>query len=173
MSNITSSQFSKILFVLCFLFLFATISTTYFGEGAYVWIKALHTIAVIAWMAGMLYLPRIFVYHCEARIGSDISETFKVMERKLLLIIMNPAMVATWILGIWMAWQQSWYYSGWFMSKLALVSLMSVVHVCLCVSVRTFANDKNTNSAYYWRVFNEIPTVLLIGIVLLVVAKPF
>src|SRR3984893_8343135 len=87
----------------------------------YEWIKALHVIAVISWMAGMLYLPRLFVYHCEADAGSKQSETFKVMERRLLTVIINPAMVVTWALGLWLAWDGGWFSSPWLLAKLALV----------------------------------------------------
>jgi len=145
----------------------------YAGDEAYPWVKAVHVIAVIAWMAGMLYLPRLFVYHADAPVGSELSETFKVMERRLLRIIMNPAMIITWALGLWMAWQQEWYDSGWFIAKFILVFLMSGVHGRLSSAVRAFANDENTKSSNYWRMFNEVPTILMIGIVILVVVKPF
>ncbi|HFB2048321.1 MAG: protoporphyrinogen oxidase HemJ [Hyphomicrobiaceae bacterium] len=173
MSNILLAKRKKILFVLGLFFLFLTTSFIFLEEVAYIWIKALHTIAVIAWMAGMLYLPRIFVYHAEVQTGSDTSETFKVMEHKLLHIIMNPAMAATWVLGSWMAWQQDWYNSGWFIAKLVLVLLMTIAHCYLYISVCTFADDKNKKTNYYWRVFNEVPTVLVIGIIILVIVKPF
>src|SRR6187402_2258087 len=105
-------------------------------EDVYLWIKALHVIAVIAWMAGMLYLPRLFVYHCEAEIGSKQSETFKIMERRLLKAIINPAMVVTWILGLYLAWAGHWFQAGWFHGKLALVIAMSAVHGMLSARVR-------------------------------------
>src|SRR5258705_4469554 len=98
---------------------------------AYPWIKAMHVIAVISWMAGMLYLPRLFVYHCEAEIGSKQSETFKVMERRLLKAIINPALIVTWLAGVYLAWSSPWYVSGWFHAKFALVLLVSGVHGCL------------------------------------------
>jgi putative membrane protein len=139
----------------------------------YEWAKALHVIAVISWMAGMLYLPRLFVYHCEAEIGSKQSETFKVMERRLLKAIINPAMVATWILGLYLAWAGQWYSAGWFHAKFLLVILMSGVHGMLSARVRDFALDRNTKSAKYYRIINEVPTVLMILIVILVVVKPF
>ena len=94
----------------------------------YEWIKALHVIAVIAWMAGMLYLPRLFVYHCEAETGSKQSETFKVMERRLLKAIINPAMIVTWLAGLYLAWAGHWLAAGWLHGKLALVLLLSGVH---------------------------------------------
>ena len=97
--------------------------------GLYLWLKSLHVIAIIAWMAGMLYLPRLFVYHCEAAAGSVQSETFKVMERRLLRAIINPAMIATWVLGAWLAWDGGWLASGWFHAKLALVLALSLVNM--------------------------------------------
>ena len=139
----------------------------------YEWAKALHIIAVIAWMAGMLYLPRLFVYHCDAEIGSKQSETFKVMERRLLKAIINPAMIATWVLGLYLAWSAGWYTSGWFHAKLLLVLLMSGVHGFLTSRVRDFALDRNTRSAKFYKIINEVPTILMIGIVILVVVKPF
>lgn len=139
----------------------------------YEWAKALHVISVIAWMAGMLYLPRLFVYHCEAEIGSKQSETFKVMERRLLKAIVNPAMIATWILGLYLAWAGHWFGSGWLHAKLLLVILMSGVHGFLAARVRDFAADRNVRSQKFYRIINEVPTVLMILIVILVVVKPF
>jgi len=143
------------------------------GEGAYLWVKAAHIIAVIAWMAGMLYLPRLFIYHCGAPPGSPQSETFKVMEQRLLTVIINPAMVLTWVLGLWLAWQGGFFIAGWLHAKLALVLALSGVHGFFSVSVRRFGADANHVSQRAWRMWNEVPTVLLIGIVLLVVLKPF
>lgn len=139
----------------------------------YEWAKALHVIAVISWMAGMLYLPRLFVYHCEAEVGSKQSETFKVMERRLLKAIINPAMALTWILGLYLAWSGHWFTAGWFHAKLTLVLIMSGVHGFLSARVRDFAQDKNTRSAKFYRIINEVPTVLMILIVILVIVKPF
>jgi putative membrane protein len=139
----------------------------------YEWAKALHVIAVIAWMAGMLYLPRLFVYHCEAATGSVQSETFKVMERRLLKAIINPAMAATWVLGLYLAWAGHWFSAGWFHGKLLLVILMSGVHGFLGARVRDFATDRNTRSQKFYRYLNEVPTILMIGIVILVIVKPF
>ena len=139
----------------------------------YEWLKAFHVLAVISWMAGMLYLPRLFVYHCDAEIGSKQSETFKVMERRLLKAIINPAMIATWILGLYLAWSAGWFTSGWFHAKLLLVLLMSGVHGFLSARVRDFALDRNTRSAKFYKIINEVPTVLMILIVILVVVKPF
>jgi putative membrane protein len=139
----------------------------------YEWAKALHVIAVISWMAGMLYLPRLFVYHVDAPVGSQQSETFKIMERRLLKAIINPAMVVTWILGLYLAWAGHWFTAGWFHGKLALVIAMSGVHGMLSARVRDFALDRNTKSSKYYRIINEVPTVLMILIVILVIVKPF
>jgi putative membrane protein len=139
----------------------------------YPWIKAIHLIAVMAWMAGMLYLPRLFVYHCEAAPGSQQSETFKVMERRLLRAIMNPAVVATWALGLWLAWSSEAWSAGWFRAKLVLVVILSAVHGLLARWRKEFAADRNRHSAKFYRVVNELPTVLMIGIVILAIVKPF
>ena len=139
----------------------------------YEWIKALHIIAVIAWMAGMLYLPRLFVYHCEAEIGSKQSETFKVMERRLMRAIINPAMIVTWLAGLYLAWSGHWFSSGWLHGKLALVILLSGVHGFFSRWRKDFEADRNTQSQKFFRIINEVPTVLMIGIVILVVVKPF
>lgn len=139
----------------------------------YLWIKAIHVVAVISWMAGMLYLPRLFVYHCEAEVGSKQSETFKVMERRLLKAIINPAMAVTWVLGLYMAWAGGWFTSGWFHVKLFLVLVLSGVHGLFTRWVRDFANDRNTRSQKFYRIINEVPTVLMIGIVIMVIVKPF
>jgi len=139
----------------------------------YEWIKAFHIIAVIAWMAGMLYLPRLFVYHCEAAPGSPTSETFKVMERRLLKAIINPAMIATWVLGLWLVWAGGWWGSGWFHAKLALVLVLSAVHGLFGRWVKDFAADRNARSQKFYRWMNEVPTVLMIAIVILVMVKPF
>jgi putative membrane protein len=140
---------------------------------SYDWIKALHIIAVIAWMAGMLYLPRLFVYHCEAPAGSKQSETFKVMEWRLLKIIINPAMTATWIFGLWLVWLGGWHLAPWMWLKFAAVLAMSGLHGFLVGRVRDFAADRNTYSQKFYRIINEIPAVLMILIVILVVVKPF
>jgi putative membrane protein len=139
----------------------------------YLWLKSLHIIALIAWMAAMLYLPRLFVYHAAAAPGSEPSETFKIMERRLLKAIMTPAMIATWVFGLWLAWEGGWFRSGWLHAKLALVLGMSAIHGHLAANVRRFAEDRNARTTRYFRVLNEVPTVLLILIVLLVVLKPF
>jgi protoporphyrinogen IX oxidase len=139
----------------------------------YDWLKAFHVIAVIAWMAGMLYLPRLFVYHCEAPKGSIQSETFKIMERRLLKAIINPAMIATWVLGLILAWQGGWWTAGWLHGKLLLVVALSGLHGVYVRRLKEFAEDRNTRPARYYRILNEIPTVLMIAIVILVIVKPF
>ncbi|MEA2985913.1 MAG: protoporphyrinogen oxidase [Alphaproteobacteria bacterium] len=142
----------------------------------YLWLKAFHIIAVIAWMAGMLYLPRLFVYHCQAEPGSRQSETFKLMEWRLLKLIINPAMIATWLLGltlIWLMGQDAFLQAGWLHPKLALVVAMSVVHGFFVRWVKDFATDSNAHSQKFYRIANEIPTALLILIVILAVVKPF
>ena len=139
----------------------------------YEWIKAFHVIAVIAWMAGMLYLPRLFVYHCAAERGSVQSETFKVMERRLLKAIINPAMIATWILGLWLAWSGGWYRTGWLQAKVVCVLLLSALHGLMARWVRDFAHDRNAHSQRFYRIINEVPTLLMIIIVILAIVKPF
>ncbi|MGO4387753.1 protoporphyrinogen oxidase HemJ [Microvirga sp. 2YAF29] len=139
----------------------------------YLWLKAFHVIAVVAWMAGMLYLPRLFVYHCEAQKGSIQSETFKIMERRLLKAIINPAMIVTWVLGLYLLWDGGWYKSGWMHAKIALVLILSGLHGVYVRRLKDFAADKNTKPAKYYRILNEVPTVLMIGIVILVIVKPF
>jgi putative membrane protein len=139
----------------------------------YLWLKAAHVIAIIAWMAGMLYLPRLFVYHCDAPAGSVQSETFKIMERRLLKGIINPAMIAAWLLGLWLAWDGGWFSSGWLHVKLAAVLAMSGLHGYFSRAVRAFAQDRNTRSSAHWRLMNEVPTLLLIVIVIMVIVKPF
>ncbi len=139
----------------------------------YLWIKALHVMAVIAWMAALLYMPRLFVYHAMAPKGSAQSETFKVMERRLLKAISNPAMIVTWIAGLFLAYEGGWYTQGWFHAKLALVLALSAVHGFQARWVREFAADANERTAKFYRIANEVPTLLMIGIVILVVVKPF
>ena len=139
----------------------------------YLWLKALHIVAVIAWMAGMLYLPRLFVYHSSAKPGSELSETFKVMERRLLNVIMMPAMIVTWIVGIVLVFQGQWLGAGWFHAKFVLVVLMTVLHGLFAHWVNEFSLDRNRHSQKTYRIINELPTLLLILIVVLVVVKPF
>ena len=140
--------------------------------GLYPWLKALHVIAVIAWMAGMLYLPRLFVYHCEAEPGSRQSDTFKVMERRLLRAIVNPAMVVAWILGLWLALEGNWIQAHWLWAKVLLVVGLSIIHGLLARWTSDFARDRNRHSQRFYRIVNEIPAVLMVGIVILVVIKP-
>ena len=139
----------------------------------YEWLKAFHIIAVIAWMAGMLYLPRLFVYHAGAKPRSGQSETFKLMEARLYKFIMTPAMIATWLLGIALAFEGHLFADRWLHVKLALVLVMSALHGMLGARRRAFAEDRNPHTAKYFRIVNEIPTVLLVLIVLLAVLKPF
>lgn len=142
-------------------------------DGFYLWAKAVHVIAVISWMAGMLYLPRLFIYHVDAEKGSVQSETFKVMERRLYRLIINPAMVVTWVFGLYLAWKGFEFQGGWLHAKIAAVVLLSGVHGYFGGAVRRFAEDRNTKPARHWRMVNEIPTVLMILIVILVIVKPF
>ena len=140
---------------------------------AYPWIKALHVIAVIAWMAGMLYLPRLFVYHCEAEPGSKQSETFKLMEWRLLKAIINPAMIVTWLAGLYLVWAGDWYKSPWFHAKFVLVLILSGVHGAFSRWVKDFRADRNRHSQKFYRIINEVPTAIMILTVILVIVKPF
>ncbi len=137
------------------------------------WFLAFHIIAVIAWMAGMLYLPRLFVYHTEAAPGSESSERFKVMERRLLKAIINPSMIAVWILGLLLAWLTSAYMDTWFQIKFVLVLILSAMHGLFVSCWRAFAEDRNTRSARFYRIVNEVPALLMVLIVILVKVKPF
>lgn len=142
-------------------------------DNLYLWIKALHIIAVISWMAGLFYMPRLFIYHTDAEPGSVQSETFKVMERRLLRIIMTPAMMLTWIFGLYLAWSAYGFHGGWLHAKIGLVVLLTGVHMFFSRAVGAFERDENRRSARYWRFMNEAPTVLMVVIVILVVVKPF
>ncbi len=139
----------------------------------YEWIKAVHVMAVIAWMAGLLYLPRLMVYHAESAVGSIQSETFKLMERRLLKGIINPAMGVTWLLGLYLAWSAFGFKGGWLHGKILLVFILSGIHGYLAGRVRAFAEDRNDKSARFYRILNEVPAVLMALIVILVVVKPF
>ncbi|MDR3407923.1 MAG: protoporphyrinogen oxidase HemJ [Methylovirgula sp.] len=139
----------------------------------YLWIKALHIISVIALMAGMFYLPRLFVYHVTAEKGSVQSETFKVMERKLDVIIMRPALVLVYATGITLAIKADFFKAAWLNWKFLLVLLLTGLYLYLVGARLRFAADRNIHSARFYRILNEAPTLLLIGIVLLVVLKPF
>lgn len=136
-------------------------------------IKSLHVISIIAWMAGILYLPRLYVYHCEVKPGSEASEKFKVMERRLLRAIMNPAMIASWLFGGYLISAAGVMAEGWFHVKLLCVVLMTVAHMMLARYRRAFEADANTKSQKFYRIFNEVPTVLMIVIVFMVIARPF
>lgn len=141
----------------------------------YLWLKAFHVISVVAWMAGLLYLPRLYVYHAEAAPGSAQSETFKIMERRLLRGIMNPAMLAVYLFGALMLLvpgSVDWS-TGWIWVKLALVAAMTVLHHRFARWRRIFEADGNTRPARYYKIANEVPTVLMIAIVVLVIVKPF
>ena len=142
---------------------------------AYLWIKGLHVISVIAWMAGLLYLPRLYVYHVDAEPGSDKSETFKIMERRLMRGILNPSMMASVIFGLIMVYDSSpaIWQAGWFHTKLTAVIAMLVMHVFCGKWRRAFAEDRNTHSGRFYRFMNEVPAVLMVGIVLMVIVQPF
>ena len=139
----------------------------------YLWLKALHIIAVISWMAGLLYLPRLFVYHASSKPGSEQSETFKVMEHRLLKFIMMPAMALTWIVGIMLVLLGHWVTAPWFQAKFVLVLAMTILDGYLRVWAADFRFDRNRRTPKFYRIVNEIPTVLMIVIVVLVVVKPF
>lgn len=138
----------------------------------YPWLKALHIISVIAWMAGLLYLPRLFVYHCAAAPGTAQSETFKVMERRLLRAIMTPAMIASFVFGAGLLAQADWT-AVWLWAKLGLVSGLALMHGLMARWHGDFAADRNARPARFYRIMNEIPTALMIAIVILAVVKPF
>jgi len=137
------------------------------------WIKAFHVIAVIAWMSGLLYLPRLFVYHTEILPGSAESERFKVMERKLLRSIMNPAAIAVWILGPTLAWLTGAYQDRWLQVKFLLVIALTLVHHLYARWRKDFETDINTHTARFYRVWNEVPALLMVFIVILVIVQPF
>ena len=138
-------------------------------------LRALHIISVIAWMAGLLYLPRLFVYHTQVPTGSDQSELFKTMERRLLKYIMNPASIATWLFGSLMiyAYWDSYMSAGWFHTKFLLVCILTGVHHVMARHVKKFAADKNEKSTRYFRILNEVSTIIMIAVVFLAVVEPF
>ncbi|RCK40830.1 protoporphyrinogen oxidase HemJ [Thalassospira xiamenensis] len=136
-------------------------------------IKSLHVISIIAWMAGLLYLPRLFVYHCEVAPGSEASEKFKIMERRLLRAIMNPAMIASWIFGGYLIHAAGVMTEGWFHVKLLCVVLMTGMHMMMARYRRMFDADANTKSQKFFRILNEGPTILMVVIVFMVIARPF
>ena len=139
----------------------------------YLWIKALHVLAVISWMAGLLYLPRLFVYHSSAETGSIQSETFKIMERRLFKAIMTPAMVITWVTGLWMLSESGFMRENWFQIKLVFVLAMTATHFYFLKLCYVFSSNLNKKNSIYYRVWNEIPTLFMIVIVLLVIIKPY
>lgn len=140
---------------------------------AYPWIKALHLIAVISWMAGMLYLPRLFIYHSDADPLSDQAKTFAVMERRLMSVIMTPAMIVSWVLGLYLAWSVFGFSGGWLHAKLAAVFALSGVHGYFAKAVKSFGEGRYIRTPRFWRAMNEVPTVLMIAIVVFAVVKPF
>ena len=146
-----------------------------FSAEVLVWVKALHVMAVIAWMAAALYLPRLFVYHAGAAPGSELSETLKVMERRLYRAIMTPAMSAAWIFGLWMAFGFGYLTDGswWLYGKLAFVIALSAHHGACGRWLNDFAADRNQRSARFYRFANELPALLMVAIVILVIVKPF
>lgn len=141
----------------------------------YPWIKALHIMAVMAWMAGLFYLPRLFVYHAEkAEIGSELDQTFQIMEEKLLRVIMNPAMIVAWIAGLIMIGLGAFDWgSAWAWVKIISVVLMSAAHGWMSARRREFALGQNSRSGRTYRLFNEVPTVLMVCIVVAVIVRPF
>lgn len=142
-------------------------------DEAYPWIKALHLIAVMSWMAGMLYLPRLFIYHSDSPPGSDQARTFAVMEGRLMSVIMTPAMIVSWVLGLYLAWTVFGFQGGWLHAKLAAVFVLSGVHGYFSGAVRSFGRGDYVRTPRFWRLMNEIPTLLMIVIVILVIVKPF
>jgi putative membrane protein len=144
----------------------------FLGVG-FLWVKALHVIAVISWMAGMLYLPRLYVYHVDAPAGSQQSETFKIMERRLLRLIINPAMMIAWLAGLAMAAHLDLWQEGWFHGKLMLLFVMQLLHTGYARWRRHFATDTNRHTARFYRYMNEAPMVVMMGIVILVIVQPF
>lgn len=137
-------------------------------------VKSLHVISIIAWMAGLLYLPRLFVYHANETVGSATSETFKVMERRLYKAIMNPAMMAAWVFGLWMLWlNPGWMEQGWMHAKLALVLVMTAAHHMMGRWRKDFESDGNTRGHRFYRIANEVPTLIMVVVVFLVITKGF
>lgn len=140
----------------------------------YLTLLFLHLFSLIAWMAGLFYLPRLFVYHTRAQPGSDMDLTFQQMEAKLLRLIMNPAMIATWVFGLWLGYEGAHFQGqGWLHAKILLVLGLSGFHGFLAARRKAFAQGRNSSSERFYRIVNEIPTVLLIGILILVLFKPF
>jgi len=143
------------------------------ADAAYLWIKALHVIAVMSWMAGLLYMPRLFIYHSDAPKGSAQADTFAVMEQRLMSVIMRPAMVLSWILGLYLSWSVFRFEGGWLHAKIAAVGGLTLVNEYFGRCTKAFARGDYIKTPRFWRAMNEIPTVLMIVIVILVVVKPF
>lgn len=157
-----------------FVFLLICAGVVYLSaDDLYLWVKAVHVIGVISWMAGLLYLPRLFIYHTESGVGSIQAETFKIMERRLYRLIMNPAMMVSWVCGLWLAWSAYGFHGGWLHVKLLSVILLTAAHMYFGHYVRKFGKDEITKSPRFWRMMNEIPTLLMIVIVIMVIVKPF
>lgn len=153
-------------------FLAAAAAIYVFSDNAYLWFKALHIMAVIAWMAGLFYLPRLFIYHHDKAPGSESSETFKLMESRLYRFIMNPSMMMAWAFGLFIAWRGELFAAGWLHVKFLAVIGMTAVHIYFGRAVRAFARDERPLTARHWRLLNEIPALLMIVIVLMVVLQP-
>ena len=147
----------------------------WFSGEVYLWVKALHLVSVMSWLAGLLYLPRLFVYHCDAESGSELSETLKVMERRLIQAIVNPAMVASWVFGLTMlvAGGEVLWSQPWMIIKLACVIAMSVAHGKMLKWFNDFDADRNTRPQKFYRIANEVPTALMIVIIIMVIVQPF
>jgi putative membrane protein len=137
------------------------------------WVKSFHVVATIAWMAALLYLPRLMVYHVDCAVGSEKSETFKIMERRLLKAIATPAMIASWVLGLWLALLIDAWDMVWFWAKMSFVLALTIFHLQAARWVRVFADDRNERSGVFYRIANEVPTVLMFAIVIFVIVKPF
>ncbi|MBX7145799.1 MAG: protoporphyrinogen oxidase HemJ [Alphaproteobacteria bacterium] len=142
-------------------------------ENSYLWLKIGHIVSIVTWMAGMFYLPRLYVYHAQLNYNDQAYEIFKTMERKLLRIIINPSMVMAWGFGLLLAWQANYWMQGWFHAKLTLVIILQILHICLAKWRRDFEKGKNRHSPRFYKWINEIPTLVLIFIVILVILKPF
>lgn len=139
----------------------------------YLWFKAFHIMAVIAWMAGLFYLPRLFIYHSETVAGSEASELFKTMESRLYRFIMNPSMMMAWVFGLLIAWEGLWFSWGWLHVKLVGVVALTAAHVYFGRALKAFGRDERPGSQRHWRIMNEVPALLMILVVLMVVLKPF
>ena len=155
-------------------FVAAAVGLMFMDPGTrYLWIKSLHVIAVISWMAGMLYLPRLFIYHIDSQPESDQARTFSIMEKRLMRIIMTPAMILSWLFGLFIAWDIYGFSGGWLHAKLLAVVLLTATHVYFAKAVTAFEQGRYIKNARFWRLANEIPTILMIFIVIMVIVKPF